>query len=94
MPIQRGRIELGENINFVNVAVKAVGDRDVNETIICSQWDSRLSSGLGQWVQACSCTSSENNAQNFLREIKQNITSQETVRADIHIFKNLKKNCI
>lgn len=47
MPVEAGRVELGQAVHFVDVGVDAVGDRDINQAIVCSQRDSWLGPLLG-----------------------------------------------
>jgi hypothetical protein len=66
VPVQRGRVELGQAVDLVDVAVEAVADRDVNEAVVSAQWHSRLGALLGQGVKTRTSTSSQNNCQNSL----------------------------
>lgn len=51
MPVEAGRVELGQAVHFVDVGVDAVGDGDVNQAVVGAQGHSRLRPLLGQRVQ-------------------------------------------
>ena len=51
MPVERGRIELCETVDLVDVGVDAVGNRDVNQAVVSAQGDSWLCTLLRQGVQ-------------------------------------------
>ncbi len=65
MPIQRGRVELGEDENPTNVGMKAVADRDVDQPVFAADRNRRLRSVLGEREQPGTLTAAENNRQNF-----------------------------
>lgn len=49
--VQRCRVKLRQAVNLVDVAVDAVGHRDINQTVVRTQRNGRLRSFLRQRVQ-------------------------------------------
>jgi hypothetical protein len=50
VPVERDRIELGQDRHPINPRIDAVADRDVNEAILSCNWHSRFRTHLGQRV--------------------------------------------
>ncbi len=50
MTVEGGRVELGENLDFVNFGVDAVADRNIDESILASKGDGGLGPELGERV--------------------------------------------
>lgn len=66
MAIQRSRVELGQNVDFSDIAVNAVADRDVNQAVVGSQRYSGLCSFLCEGVKSGTSSTSKDYAQNTL----------------------------
>src|SRR5262249_46916212 len=47
MPVERGRVELRQDVNTMNLRVDAVTDRNVDKAILCPQGYSRFRAQLG-----------------------------------------------
>ena len=67
MPVEAGRVELGQAVHFVDVGVDAVGDWDVNQAVVGSQGHRRLCPLLRQRIQPRPRASSKNDSQHSLR---------------------------
>lgn len=50
MAIKRGRVELGQAVNFVDARVDAIGDGDVDKTVIGSEGHSGFCTLLGKRI--------------------------------------------
>ena len=66
MPVEAGRVELGQAVDFIDIGVDAVGDRDVNQTVVRPQGNSRLRPLFGQRVQPRACSPSEDDPKHSL----------------------------
>lgn len=58
MAVQRGGVELREDVDLVDVAVEAVADGDVDESVVSAERNSRFGSLLGEWIETSSGTTS------------------------------------
>ena len=63
MPVERGRVELGEEVNALQIGIDAVGNRDVDQTILPGQRHRRLGSLLGQREETGPLPSSHDDGQ-------------------------------
>lgn len=72
MPVERGRVELCQAVDLCDVAVDAIADRDVDQAVVGTQRHSRLSTLLGQGVQARASATTKDYAQYSLQQQCQN----------------------
>lgn len=70
MPVKGGRVELSEAVDLRDVAVQAVADGNVDESVVRAQGHSGLGTLLGQRVQASACTATKNDAEHGLQWIE------------------------
>lgn len=57
MAIQGGRVELSQAVDFIDTRVDAIGDWDVNKSVVGSKGNCWFSSLLGEGVEAAACSS-------------------------------------
>jgi hypothetical protein len=62
MAVEGCRVELSEGVDLGDVAIEAVANRDVDQTIVGSQGDSGLCPLLGEGIEASSSASTEDDA--------------------------------
>src|SRR5690606_9932748 len=68
VPVQRGRVELGEDEDAVDARVEAVADRDIHQPVFACQGYGRLAAFGGQRMQPGSPTSAHDYGDNiFIR---------------------------
>ena len=70
MTVERCGIELGQTVDLVNPRVDAIGDGDVDETVVGAQRDRRLGALLGEGVEPGAGTAAENDAEDGLFGLK------------------------
>jgi len=58
MTIERERLVLGENIDFAQVGIDAIGERDVNDPVDSAKGDGGLCAIAGKRVKPLTCTTS------------------------------------
>jgi len=66
VPVQRGRVELSEQVDPLQPRVDAVGDRDVHQAILASQRHRRFGALLGQREQARALPTAHNDGQHVI----------------------------
>ena len=66
--VQRLAVKLGQNVDLAKTAVKAIADRDIDQTIFTAQWHRRLRALLGQGKKAGTGAAAHNNGQSFVLE--------------------------
>ncbi len=64
--VERGAIELRQHIHLVDVGVDAVADRNINQSVLTSEWHCGLRPHFGEGVETRSCAPPENDGQNAL----------------------------
>jgi len=57
--VERGRVELREDVDLGDAAVQAVAHRHVDQAVRAADWHRRLGALLGQGVQAAAGTTAE-----------------------------------
>jgi hypothetical protein len=59
MSVEAGRLELSEDVDFVDVAVDAVRDRDIDEAVFASEWYGGFGAIGGERQEPRAATSAE-----------------------------------
>jgi len=57
MAIQGGGVELSQAVDFIDTRVDAIGDWNVNESVVGSKGDCWFGSLLGEGVKTAACSS-------------------------------------
>jgi hypothetical protein len=65
MLVQRNAKELRNDVDAIDATMKAVADRDVNQSVFGSQRHGRLRTDLSQWEKAGAATTTENQRDYF-----------------------------
>ena len=65
MEVKAGGVELGENVDFFETCVYAIGDRYVHDAELSAEGHSRFGAFLSERVQAGSFASAEDDGQYF-----------------------------
>jgi hypothetical protein len=70
VPVQRGRVELREQVDALEVGVDAVGDRDVDQAILARQRHRGLGAFLGQREQARALAAAHDDGKGALGNVR------------------------
>ena len=63
MPIERGRVELRQNVDSLDLRVDAIADGNIDQAIFGAEGNGRLGAKFGKRVEPLSGTSAQNNGQ-------------------------------
>jgi hypothetical protein len=53
--VQRGAVELSQNVDTPDSRVQAIADGDIDETVLCPDWNSGFGPAFGQRKKTFSC---------------------------------------
>ena len=74
--MQADRVELGQNVDAVQAAVDAIGQRDVDEAVFSRHRDGWLGAELGERVQARSPAATQHKSQHVLHAVPRPANSE------------------
>jgi len=67
--VQRCAVELGKDVDAAQFRVDAVGDGDIDEAILATEWHGRLRAVFGEGEKTTACSATHNDAQSVLEGV-------------------------
>ena len=68
VPVQTHAEKLRQHVDTADIAVDAVADGDVNQTILAGQGDSRFTAQFRQGIQPCAPTAAQDQGENIVHD--------------------------